>query len=142
MYALTKQNLSRTLLVIKTNTVHNAPVISNEFRLWLRAEALITLAAAFAVFSSQEGNWLYFAALFFTPDFSMLGYFGGNRLGSFTYNLFHNYAIAGFCLLAAFVSGNWHPLSLVWPAHIAFDRLFGYGLKSNEGFKITHLGTL
>ncbi len=79
-----------------TNTVHLTESNFTEFNLWLRAEALISLAAAMAVFSSQAGNWLYFAALFFTPDFSMLGYLGGNRLGAFTYNLFHNYTIAGF----------------------------------------------
>jgi Domain of unknown function (DUF4260) len=31
-------------------------------------------------------------------------------------------------------------LALVWLAHIGLDRLFGMGLKYNDGFTHTHLG--
>ena len=33
-------------------------------------------------------------------------------------------------------------VSLIWCAHIAFDRLVGFGLKSPESFQATHLGLL
>ena len=33
-------------------------------------------------------------------------------------------------------------LALIWLAHIGFDRLLGYGLKSTEGFGFTHLGRI
>jgi len=26
--------------------------------------------------------------------------------------------------------------------HSSMDRIFGYGLKTNQGFKFTHLGTI
>jgi hypothetical protein len=32
--------------------------------------------------------------------------------------------------------------SLIWIAHIGFDRLMGYGLKIGPGFKDTHLGRI
>ena len=33
-------------------------------------------------------------------------------------------------------------LGLIWCAHIGFDRALGYGLKSPEGFRLTHLGKI
>lgn len=33
-------------------------------------------------------------------------------------------------------------LSLIWLAHIGFDRALGYGLKSPEAFGVTHLGLI
>jgi hypothetical protein len=31
-------------------------------------------------------------------------------------------------------------VGIIWVAHIGFDRLLGYGLKYETGFKDTHLG--
>ena len=31
-------------------------------------------------------------------------------------------------------------LAAIWVAHVGFDRLLGYGLKSAAGFGFTHLG--
>lgn len=33
-------------------------------------------------------------------------------------------------------------LGELWVAHAGFDRMLGYGLKSPEGFTVTHLGTI
>ena len=33
-------------------------------------------------------------------------------------------------------------IGLIWLAHIGFDRLIGYGLKYETGFRHTHLGVL
>jgi hypothetical protein len=33
-------------------------------------------------------------------------------------------------------------VGLIWCAHIGFDRALGYGLKSPEGFRFTHLGKI
>jgi hypothetical protein len=33
-------------------------------------------------------------------------------------------------------------ISLIWFAHIGFDRALGYGLKYGLGFRVTHLGVL
>jgi hypothetical protein len=32
--------------------------------------------------------------------------------------------------------------SLIWFAHIGFDRALGFGLKFPLGFRVTHLGVL
>lgn len=119
---------------------------------WLRVEALFVFVAALAVYAWCGASWGLFALLFLVPDLSMLGYLRGPRTGAALYNLAHTYAgpalLAGLgacfalahegpgALLAA------SPYALIWAAHIAFDRVLGYGLKSPEGFKITHLGRI
>jgi hypothetical protein len=82
-------------------------------------------------------------ALFLLPDLSMLGYLRSKRIGAIGYNLAHTYSAPA--LLAAgqwFLSGQLSPLWLIWAAHIAFDRMLGYGLKESAGFGFTHLGPI
>jgi hypothetical protein len=111
-------------------------------KLVLRLEALAVLALAVAGYARLGGTWWFFAALFLTPDLSMLGYLGGRRLGAMLYN-------AGHCYLAPAVLGAVGvltpsalvlQLALIWAAHIGFDRMIGYGLKYATGFRHTHLG--
>lgn len=83
------------------------------------------------------------AVIALAPDLSMLGYLAGPRLGSLSYNLVHAYALP----LALGAFGFWFDgrlallVALVCAAHIGADRLFGYGLKFETGFKNTHLST-
>jgi hypothetical protein len=82
--------------------------------------------------------------LFLAPDLSFLGYLGGPRAGASAYNVLHTLAgplllAAAGMLLPAFVLV---PLSVIWAAHIGFDRLLGYGLKYAAGFGFTHLGPI
>ncbi len=117
---------------------------------WQRIEALFVFAGTLALFAWTGTSWWFFALLFLVPDLSMLGYLAQPRTGAFIYNLAHAYA--GPALLAVFGVGLatvWSapglfrdiaPYALVWASHIAFDRMLGYGLKSPEGFKVTHLG--
>ncbi len=74
----------------------------------------------------------------------MLGYLSGTRVGAASYNLFHTYAAPG--LLAALGLLTKSPpvvsVALVWFAHIAFDRMVGFGLKYPTGFLDTHLHRL
>ena len=73
----------------------------------------------------------------------MLGYLGGPRLGSLSYNVVHTYTLP----LALGAAGAWADVrlallvALIWLGHIGMDRLFGYGLKFESGFKDTHLST-
>jgi hypothetical protein len=60
------------------------------------------------------------------------------------YNLVHVYAF-GAVLLAIGVGVDAPvaaALGALWIAHSGFDRMLGYGLKSPEGFTVTHLGTI
>lgn len=119
---------------------------------WLRFEALFVFALTLALYAWTGASWGLFALLFLVPDLSMLGYLANPRIGAFAYNLAHAYA--GPVLLAGLgiCLDTWQgsaglfdtvaPYALIWAAHIAFDRVLGYGLKSPLGFKITHLGRI
>ena len=110
----------------------------------LRLEGAAGFALALVLYERLHGGWLLFIVLILAPDLSMLGYLAGIRLGAACYNAAHTLvlpaALAAYGVLAA------HPLavqlSLIWFAHIAGDRLLGYGLKYPEGFKKTHLQRL
>ena len=110
----------------------------------LRLEGLSVLIAASAAYAWQGGSWWLFAALFFVPDLSMLGYLGGRKAGAMLYNVGHWYVLPLACV-AWGVSGQATQVlatGLVWAAHIGFDRALGYGLKYGEGFGFSHLGAM
>jgi len=109
---------------------------------FLRIEGLIIFALATAFYFYQDFSWLLFILLFFVPDISMIGYLKNNRIGAVIYNLGHTYTSPLILVIMTFLLGFniGHPLTLIWIAHIGFDRALGFGLKSSEGFKSTHLG--
>ena len=107
----------------------------------LRAEEAVLLTLTVFAYQHLQYSWLFFALLFFAPDLSMLGYLINPRIGAATYNFAHTLTLALALLLASYV-GHWHQataIALVWVAHIALDRLLGYGLKYPTAFKDTHL---
>ncbi len=73
----------------------------------------------------------------------MLGYLGGGRIGSPTYNVVHTDPLP----LAMGAYGVWADgrlivlVTLIWIGHIGADRMFGFGLKYASGFRDTHLGS-
>ncbi len=85
--------------------------------------------------------WLWFL-LFFSPDFSMLGYLAGTRTGAFTYNLFHHRGIALLIVAIGLLSSEtlFISIGILLFAHSSFDRILGYGLKYTGDFKHTNLG--
>ncbi len=107
----------------------------------LRIESVVLLATAVGAYAWHGGSWWLFTALMLAPDASILGYLAGPRVGATTYNLVHAFILPGLLLaLGAMGSDLALDLGLIWGAHIAMDRVFGYGLKSPGGFKETHLG--
>ena len=113
-------------------------------RNWLRLEGLAALVGAVLAYEYFYLPVGWFFVLFLAPDLSILAYLAGPRRGALIYNLAHTYAIAlavviiGLFLNERVVFG----LGLIWCAHIGFDRAFGYGLKSPESFRFTHLGKI
>ena len=113
-------------------------------RTWLRLEGVAAFAAGLAVFVAAGGPWLLAIPLLLVPDISAIGYLGGPRLGAFTYNLIHNWAIG----LAVLGLGTWTGNSLlilagaILVAHVGMDRAAGYGLKLPTSFHETHLGRI
>ncbi len=109
----------------------------------LRLEGLLELGVALALYAHVSGAWWTFGLFFLAPDLAMLGYLIDARTGALAYNATHSYigpaltALAGLTFAPAAL-----PFALIWAAHIGFDRALGYGLKSREGFRFTHLGPI
>lgn len=113
-------------------------------RTWLRLEGAAVLLAALVAYHACELRWGLFALLFLAPDLSMLGYLAGPRAGAWTYNLAHSYLAPLLLGALAWLNGSDSLTgpALIWSAHLGFDRALGYGLKSAEGFHVTHLGKI
>ena len=120
--------------------------------IWQKAEALAVFIATLALYFWTGAPWWVFFLLFLVPDLSMLDYLGNPRLGALVYNFFHTYLGLALLMalgvlltkieLASHAFWDLTPIAIIWASHIAFDRILGYGLKSPEGFKITHLGRI
>ena len=91
-----------------------------------------------------EYKWWLFLVLILTPDLSMIGYVFGNKTGAFCYNLFHHRGMAiALYFIGIYFSNSLIQLSgVLLFAHASMDRMFGYGLKYEKGFKYTHLGEI
>ena len=107
----------------------------------LHLEGTTVLVLGLFAYHWNHASWLQFALLFLLPDVSMLGYLANTRIGAVTYNAAHTY-IAPLALAGYSFATNRHTifsLSLIWIAHIGFDRMLGYGLKYPTQFQDTHL---
>lgn len=110
----------------------------------LKLEEAALFALGIYLFSLLDFAWWWFPALILVPDIGMLGYLLGNKAGAWSYNLFHHTAIAIVVYLAGIYLDNQIIMlaGVMLFAHSRMDRLAGYGLKYEEGFKFTHLGKL
>lgn len=98
---------------------------------WLRIEQAALLVVAIALYRQGDGSWGLFALLFFGPDLAALGYIAGSRIGATAYNLVHTLTAPAALAIAGVLAGTPLAVSIatIWFAHIAMDRLVGYGLK-------------
>lgn len=96
------------------------------------------------LFNQLDYAWWWFLVLILVPDLSMIGYAFGNKSGAFLYNLFHHKGIAILVYLCGiYFSNNLVQLAgIILFAHSLMDRMMGYGLKYETGFKFTHLGEI
>jgi hypothetical protein len=106
-------------------------------------EAAMFVFAIYALSLVHVSWWVYLLILI-APDISCIGYGAGKRVGAVCYNLFHHKGIAIAVFIAGFALKNeWLQIAgIVLFGHSSIDRMFGYGLKLNEGFKYTHLGMI
>ncbi len=111
-------------------------------RLWLRLDGGVLFVTSVILFALTHQHWWIYPALLFVPDIFMIGYVRNTTIGAFLYNAGHSYLLPSLTILL----GWHHPLTLaiglIWLGHVGWDRLFGYGLKYDSGFKHTHLGDL
>lgn len=109
----------------------------------LRLEGAVLATAATLGYAATSSPWWMFAVLFLVPDVFMLGYLMNKRLGAILYNLGHSTTLPAVALSVG-IYGQVPlviSLSLIWLAHVGFDRAVGYGLKYGSSFQKTHLGT-
>ena len=110
----------------------------------LKLEEVFMLALGIYLFTLLNYDWWWFLVLLLTPDIGMVGYLFGNKTGAAMYNLFHHKGVA----IIVYLLGSYLSLPLcqlvgiILFSHSAMDRIFGYGLKYDEGFKFTHLGEI
>lgn len=109
-----------------------------------RGESAALAAFAAVAFVELDFAWWWLLALFLIFDLSMVGYVWGPRLGAWTYNAVHSFAVPGVLGVVAVLDGSrWAAfLALLWAFHIGVDRLLGYGLKFQDRFTHTHLGEI
>ncbi|MEO2059274.1 MAG: DUF4260 domain-containing protein [Mesonia sp.] len=110
----------------------------------LKLEELAMLLLGTFLFSQLNFSWWWFIGLFLAPDLGMLGYLIITKVGAFTYNLFHHkfVAIAIYFFGIFITSEIVQMIGVLLFSHASFDRIFGYGLKYEKGFKFTHLGEI
>jgi hypothetical protein len=118
--------------------------IGHQIRTWLRLEGVAAFVAGLAIFGASGGPWLLAVPLLLLPDVSAIGYLHSPRIGAFTYNLLHNWAL-GLAVLGLGVWSGMTPVVIagaILIAHVGMDRAVGYGLKSSTSFHDTHLGRM
>lgn len=102
------------------------------------------LIATTTLFFWFGGKLWMFAALFFAPDLTLIGYVAGQKVGAALYNGVHSYSLTLLLAVTGILSGTeilWQ-IPLIFIAHTAFDRSLGYGLKYASSFRHTHLGPI
>ena len=113
-------------------------------RTTLRIEGALVLLSCLIAYAHFGSGWGMFALFFLAPDLSFFGYLAGPKIGALAYNSAHSYigALASLTLGLTLGSHIAIVVSLIWAAHIGFDRALGYGLKYFSGFGFTHLGKI
>jgi MFS family permease len=110
----------------------------------LKLEELTLFLLGIFLFAQLPFAWWWFLVLILAPDIGMVGYLFGNKAGAISYNIFHHRGIAvAIYLLGIYLNSDIAQLiGVILFSHAAMDRIFGYGLKYEKGFKFTHLGEL
>lgn len=110
----------------------------------IHLEGLLAFVMGTYLYFANGYGWLAFLLLLFVPDLSMIGYAINTKVGAYLYNAAHTYILPFVLILGGLVFPADWPLmiGLIWSAHIGLDRMMGYGLKYETGFKDTHLQKL
>ena len=119
-------------------------VLATTVRGWLRLEGVAAFIAGLALYGWLGGPWLALLPFLLVPDLSAVGYLRGPRLGAFTYNVVHNWAL-GLAVLGIGLGTDIVPIAIagaILITHVGMDRAVGYGLKLPTSFQDTHLGRI
>lgn len=85
--------------------------------------------------------WWIFLLLFLWPDLFMVGFLLNSKIGAALYNLVHTETLPLALTLFSFSTHRAQAMafSMIWLAHIGFDRAIGFGLKYGTTFNDTRL---
>lgn len=110
----------------------------------LKFEELAMLLLGVVAFNFLSFSWWWFPLLFLAPDLGMIGYAFGNKTGAAIYNFFHHKGIAILIgIFGLYLQNELLQLAgIILFSHASFDRMLGYGLKYDSGFRFTHLGEI
>jgi len=112
----------------------------------IRLETVVPLLLSVYLlnFLPMNFSWWVWILIFLLPDSSMIGYLLSDKIGAFSYNLFHHQLVAVMvAALGLMLSSSYLELAgLVMLGHSSLDRMMGYGLKLEQGFSFTHLGRI
>jgi hypothetical protein len=113
-------------------------------KILLRLEELALFCFAIFLFTLTNFSWWWFPLLILLPDIGMAGYLMNPRIGATVYNLFHHKGIAIMAYLGGYFAAipSLELAGIIILGHAALDRIFGYGLKYQDSFQHTHLGTI
>ena len=110
----------------------------------LKLEELFMFLLGMYLFSLLDFQWWWFLILILLPDIGMVGYVLNNKAGALMYNIFHHKGLA----IAIYLTGIYlsvpllQLIGIIVFSHASMDRMIGYGLKFEKGFKYTHLGEI
>ena len=107
----------------------------------LRIEETALLVGAVVLYWQMYFSWVLFAMLFLAPDLFMVGFLASPKVGAAIYNFGHLVVWPLVVFAVGWSSGKsvWEAVGIIWFAHIAMDRMLGFGLKYPGAFKDTHL---
>ena len=122
----------------------NSQSVTGRPRFFLRLDGLVLFISSLVLFGRTNQHWWWVPLLLFVPDIFMAGYARSTKVGALIYNLGHTYLLPVLTAFYGWFSNHFLVLAigLIWLAHVGMDRFAGYGLKYDDTFKHTHLGTL
>ncbi len=114
--------------------------------IWQRVEGAAVFLAGLALYAAGDAPFSLWVAIlvFLAPDLTFAGYLAGPRIGALLYNTAHVYAFGLIVMAIGVLAAGPGIVAIgtLWVMHSGFDRALGYGLKSTEGFGVTHLGRI
>ena len=110
----------------------------------LQLEELALFAGMLFIYPYFNLSWWWLIGCILLPDLGMVGYLLNTRTGAWSYNLFHHRGIAVVVAAIGYFSDSLPLLftGYILLIHSAMDRILGYGLKYESGFRDTHLGPI
>jgi len=93
----------------------------------LRIEETALLLGAVMLYWQMHFSWV----LFLAPDLFMVGFLAGPKVGAAIYKLGHLAVWPVLAFAVGYGTGKsvWMAVGIIWFAHIALDRMLGFGLK-------------